>query len=36
MKKTNLKINANSTLKKQNKENTIKSPRKAISPKNFR
>ncbi|CAD8052596.1 unnamed protein product [Paramecium sonneborni] len=36
MKKTNLKINTNSTQKRQNKENSIKSPRKAISPKNFR
>ncbi|CAD8141581.1 unnamed protein product [Paramecium octaurelia] len=37
MKKTNLKINATTSIqKRQNKENTIKSPRKAISPKNFR
>ncbi|CAK56071.1 unnamed protein product (macronuclear) [Paramecium tetraurelia] len=36
MKKTNLKLNATTTSKRQNKENTIKSPRKAISPKNFR
>jgi hypothetical protein len=36
MKKTNLKINPINNAKRNNKENTIKSPRKALSPKNFR